>query len=292
MRSIELLVISDIHLGTYGCHAKELLKYLKSINPQRVVLNGDIIDIWQFKKRYWPPSHMQVIKHILGWITNGVKVDYVTGNHDELLRKFENFDLGNFRIKNKLLLDLHGEKTWIFHGDVFDVTMKYSKWLCRLGAVGYDTLILLNSLVNYCLKKLGRGRISLSKNIKNGVKKAIKFIDDFEQTAATLAMDNNYNTVVCGHIHQPKFKQITEAGKTVKYYNSGDWIENCTALEYNSGEWKLYEYFKDLHLHSIDYELIKASEMSTNELFDKMLNDFANTSNKAKYKEELEALLD
>ncbi|MBI1183953.1 UDP-2,3-diacylglucosamine diphosphatase [bacterium] len=292
MRDIDLLVISDIHLGTYGCHAKELLKYLKSINPKRVVLNGDIIDIWQFKKRYWPQSHMQVIKHILNWITEGVKVDYVTGNHDELLRKFVGFSMGSFRIKNKVLLDLNGKKTWIFHGDVFDVTMKYSKWLCKLGAVGYDTLIAVNSFVNFILLKFGRNRISLSKKVKNGVKKAIKFIDDFEMTAAEIGIDNGYQNVVCGHIHQPKQKVVRKGGKQINYLNSGDWIENCTALEYTDGNWRLYEYFNDTQLHKVDYELIRLEDLSSDELFNQMLREFSNTDESEKIMEEIEALLD
>ena len=87
-REVELVIISDTHLGTYGCHAEELLRYLKSIKPKRLILNGDIIDIWQFSKSYWPKSHMQVVKHITGLIAKGTKVTYLTGNHDEMLRKF------------------------------------------------------------------------------------------------------------------------------------------------------------------------------------------------------------
>jgi len=77
-REVDLVVISDVHLGTYGCHAQELLKYLKSIKPKKVILNGDIIDIWQFNKRYWPKSHMQIIKHLAGLIGKGTKVYYIT----------------------------------------------------------------------------------------------------------------------------------------------------------------------------------------------------------------------
>jgi UDP-2,3-diacylglucosamine pyrophosphatase LpxH len=149
-RSIDILVISDIHLGTYGCHAKELLHYLKSIRPKQVVLNGDIIDIWQFSKSYWPKSHMKVIKHLIGWMGKGIKTYYVTGNHDEMLRKFEGLKMGALRIVNKVVLELpEGKRAWVFHGDVFDVTMQHSKWLAKLGAVGYDTLILINK---FCIK--------------------------------------------------------------------------------------------------------------------------------------------
>lgn len=241
-RKVDLLVLSDIHLGTYGCHAKELLNYLKSIEPKEVILNGDIIDIWQFSKSYWPSSHMKVISKIFKWIANGVKVTYITGNHDEMLRKFEGFKVGSFEIQNKMKLDLRGEKAWVFHGDVFDVTMQHSRWLAKLGAIGYDTLIVLNQIVNWVSEKFGKGRISLSKKVKNSVKTAVKFINKFEETAIDIASMNGYQYVICGHIHQPEIKYFETSNGMVTYLNSGDWIENLTALEYHKGKWKLFQY--------------------------------------------------
>jgi UDP-2,3-diacylglucosamine pyrophosphatase LpxH len=242
-RNVQVAVISDVHLGTYGCRAKELNAYLKSINPEILVLNGDIIDIWQFNKRYWPESHMKIVQRIFKLLANGTKVYYLTGNHDELLRKFTDFKMGELEILDKLVLNLDGKKAWIFHGDVFDVTMKSAKWLAKLGAIGYDTLILINGMVNWFSEKiLRKGKVSLSKKVKNSVKSAIKFIDDFEQTAIDIAIENGYDYVLCGHIHQPAFREVqTEQGNTV-YLNSGDWIENLTALEYHEGRWVLYQH--------------------------------------------------
>lgn len=159
-REVDIVVLSDIHLGMYGCHAKELLQYLKSIKPKMVVLNGDIIDIWQFKKRYWPANHMMVVKHIIGLIAKEVPIYYITGNHDEMLRKFNGFRLGSLKIANKLSLKIGDSNVWIFHGDVFDVVMQHSKWLAKLGAIGYDTLILINRFVNFISLKMGRGKLS------------------------------------------------------------------------------------------------------------------------------------
>jgi len=154
-RKVDIVVISDVHLGTYGCHAKELLRYLKSIKPKTVILNGDIIDIWQFSKSYFPKSHMKVIKVLMNWFSKGIRTYYVTGNHDEMLRKFAGFKMGSLQIVNKVVLELQdNKKAWIFHGDVFDVTMQHSKWLAKLGAVGYDTLILINSFANLISEKI------------------------------------------------------------------------------------------------------------------------------------------
>src|SRR5688572_261103 len=244
-RDVELVILSDIHLGTYGCHADALLRYLKTIKPKRIILNGDIIDMWQFSKRYWPKSHMQVVKHITGLLTKNTKIVYLTGNHDEMLRKFAGFRLGSFMIDNKLVLKLNGKRAWFFHGDVFDVTMQHSKWLAKLGAIGYDTLILINTVANWLLTKMGREKISLSKRVKDSVKSAVKFINKFEDTAADIAIGNKYDYVVCGHIHQPEMRKILTDKGEVLYLNSGDWVENLTCLEFNNNEWRIYRYSED-----------------------------------------------
>ncbi|RWU06230.1 UDP-2,3-diacylglucosamine diphosphatase [Pedobacter chitinilyticus] len=241
-RNVEIVVISDVHLGTYGCHAKELLKYLKSIRPKTLILNGDIIDIWQFSKRYWPETHMKILRKLMKFVVEGVDVYYLTGNHDELLRKFADMSLGSFYLQNKLILEIDGKKAWFFHGDIFDVTMQHSKWLAKLGAIGYDSLILLNSMVNWGLNLLGREKMSFSKKIKAKFKDAVKFINSFEDTAAELAIENGYHYVVCGHIHQPEKRNILAEGGEVMYLNSGDWVENLTALEYNHGQWEVFKY--------------------------------------------------
>jgi UDP-2,3-diacylglucosamine pyrophosphatase LpxH len=269
---VDIVVISDLHLGTYGCHAKELLAYLRSIKPKTLILNGDIIDIWQFSKRYWPNSHMNVVKELTGIISKGGRVYYVTGNHDEMLRRFVGFRLGSFRIVNKVLLDTgDGKLAWVFHGDVFDVTMQHSRWLAKLGAKGYDTLILINRLANFISEKIfRRGKLSLSKRIKDGVKSAVKFINSFEQTAADIGIANGYDYVVCGHIHQPVIKTLSNDEGSIVYLNSGDWVENLTALEYHEGRWELYKFSES----EMPDEATSDEDPDTASLFDEMLEEF------------------
>lgn len=239
-----------MHLGTYGCHAKELLAYLTSIKPKTLILNGDIIDIWQFRKSYFPPSHLNIIKKIISLSSKGTKVYYLTGNHDEFLRKFTDLHLGNISLMDKLVLELDEKKAWIFHGDVFDASITHAKWLAKLGGWGYDTLILINRFLNWVLAKLNREPYSLSKKIKNNVKTAVKFISNFEAVCTELAIENKFDYVICGHIHEPKMEKIKTAKGTTLYLNSGDWIENLTALEYTNKKWKIYKH----EINHFDYE--------------------------------------
>jgi len=244
-RTVELVVISDVHLGTYGCHAKELLNYLNTIKPKTLILNGDIIDIWQFRKRYFPKSHLKILKKIISFASKGTEVIYITGNHDEMLRKFSDTEMGNFKLVDKIVLELDHKKAWFFHGDIFDASIQNAKWLAKLGGWGYDMLILVNQIINWGLHRLGKEKFSLSKKIKNSVKKAVKYISDFEEVASELAIENKYDYVICGHIHQPQMRKITTKNGSCTYLNSGDWIENLTALEYHDKEWKLIHYEKE-----------------------------------------------
>jgi UDP-2,3-diacylglucosamine pyrophosphatase LpxH len=242
-RSVDVVVISDVHLGTYGCRAKELVNYLKSITPNILILNGDIIDGWQFTKRYFPVAHMMVIKEIIQLITNGTRVFYITGNHDEMMRRYTDIQMGNFALTDKLVLEIDNKMTWIFHGDVFDHTTKGgAKFLAKLGSSGYNLLIRFNRFINFILNALGRERVSISKRVMAGVNKAVSKINDFELIAAELAIEKKYDYVICGHIHQPQKKIVETKDGKVTYLNSGDWIEHCTALEYHQSEWTIFEY--------------------------------------------------
>ena len=244
-RDIDVLVLSDLHLGTFGCHAQEIVTYLKSVHPKVLVLNGDIIDIWQFKKHYFPAAHMQVIKQIFSLLSKGTKVYYITGNHDEALRKYSDTNLGNIELVDKLILELDEKKIWIFHGDVFDSSTRgYAKIIAKLGGKGYDLLILINCFVNWLLVLTGKEKRSFSKTIKDSVKKAVAFISNFETTAAEIAIEKKFDYVICGHIHKPQMKEVSNENGKVMYLNSGDWVENLTALEYNKKKWRLYYYQK------------------------------------------------
>jgi UDP-2,3-diacylglucosamine pyrophosphatase LpxH len=241
-RSVDIVVISDVHLGTFDCHAKELFEYLDSIQPKILILNGDIIDFWAGKKWTWRQTHTLVIKKILEMATSGAIVYYVIGNHDEGLRKLPSIGLGNLKLCNELTLELAEHKVWFIHGDLFDLVVLHAKWLSKLGSFWYNLLILCNGLVNSLLVSMGKERISLAHRVKSSVKLAVKYISDFEHAAAEMAVSKGYSHIVCGHIHQPEIKRLTLRATEVVYLNSGDWVENLSALEYHNSKWSIFRY--------------------------------------------------
>ncbi|MEM0996632.1 MAG: UDP-2,3-diacylglucosamine diphosphatase [Bacteroidota bacterium] len=280
-RKVDLVIISDAHLGLFGAQATELLHYLKSIEPGRLVINGDLVDMWQFNKLLWPKSHMKVIKYIISMIERGVRVHFLPGNHDEMLRNFVGFRMGTLSIENQLVLELEGgEKAWIFHGDVFDVTMKGSKVMARVGAFCYDMMTGFDLMFNYMLRRKGRRQIFLSKKLKDWVKKMVNSASKFEETAARRAQEHGYDYVVVGHIHKPEMREIALESGSVHYLNSGDWIVNLTALEYHAGAWSLFRYFEDMPERQIPAEVEEMGEivMSGSRLFEMMTREFEEES--------------
>jgi UDP-2,3-diacylglucosamine pyrophosphatase LpxH len=240
VRELEVAVISDLHLATYASKPKKVLKYLKSILPNILVLNGDIIDSWRFSRNYFPKNQLKVVRQIIKMMEKGVQVYYVTGNHDEFLRKFAPITIGNLTIVNQLVLDLDGLKTWIFHGDIFDSTIHGKKWLAKFGAALKGFLSMLNRLVNQVLLFFGKNEVILYKNIKYRLIRDRLNLSATESKILNAALAQGYQTVVCGHTHVPKEKEVTVSEKTVRYLNCGDWVENFTAAEYNHGEWRLF----------------------------------------------------
>ena len=166
-----------------------------------------------FNKKYFPEAHLKVIREIIRLMTHGTKVYYILGNHDEALRRFSKFTMGNFVMDNKLVLNLPTGQAWFFHGDVFDYSVKHSKWIAKLGGKGYDLLILFNTFINRILTGLGRERVSISKKVKDKVKGVISYVNDFEQSVAAIAREKGYRYVVCGHIHQPALKLMQKDGR-------------------------------------------------------------------------------
>lgn len=267
-RRLEIVVISDIHLGTYACHAEELLTYLSSIDPKKLILNGDILDTQKMKNNYFPPSHLKIIKKIVSLATKGTEVYFITGNHDDSLRKFDPIRMGAIKLSNRLTLRLNGKNTLFFHGDIFDVSLRYSHWLLHLGRTGFEVLLLFSKMRSKLLAKFGKSSTPFIPSEQESNQRDPQQISRFEQNVVKMAIDQQYDHVVCGHSHAPK-KELFETTKgSCLYLNSGDWVEHMTALEYSFKRWKLYRYENDkLASFYMDEEL---KSMDMNELIAKI----------------------
>jgi UDP-2,3-diacylglucosamine pyrophosphatase LpxH len=222
------IFISDVHLGTRGCKAEFLLDFLRHNESEHLYLVGDIIDCWRLKRSwYWRQSHNDVVQKLLRKARKGTRVVYVPGNHDEPLRDYTDLQFGGVTVLAEALHETaDGRTLLVLHGDDFDGIVKYAKWLALLGDWAYNWMLRANHWFNIARRSLGYPYWSLSAYLKQRVKDAVKYIDDYERAVAEEARRRGVDGVVCGHIHKAEIRTIDG----VLYCNDGDWVESCTAL--------------------------------------------------------------
>lgn len=237
------IFISDVHLGTRDSQARGLLKLIRENEADNLFLVGDIIDGWALKRKWiWPQSHSDVIQKILRLARKGTQIHYILGNHDEFIQGFLPITMGdNIHISSEhRYIDLQGRELWVVHGDLFDSITMNQKWLALLGDRAYLFLLKLNHPITAIRRMIGyRQHWSLSKYMKESVKKSVSFVTNYEEILSAQARQEGYDGVICGHIHKAEIRDING----IRYLNCGDWVESCTALvETTGGEWHLLEY--------------------------------------------------
>jgi UDP-2,3-diacylglucosamine pyrophosphatase LpxH len=235
------IIISDVHLGTKGSKARELVRFLKTNSCDKLILNGDIVDGWQLKRSgKWKKKHTSFFRVVIKMIEKTkTEVIYIRGNHDDFLDNIMPLSIGSLSITKEYELMSGGKKFWVIHGDIFDTITTNLGWLARLGDIGYTLLLWLNKVYNNYRAKKGLPFYSLSKKIKQKVKTAVSFISDFENELVRLAQSRGYDGIICGHIHHPAITRHQD----IIYMNSGDWVESLTALtEDYLGNWNIVYY--------------------------------------------------
>lgn len=229
-KKLRSLWISDVHLGTTGCKAAALADFLKQHECERLYLVGDIVDGWALKSEfYWPQEHSNVVRRVLTKAKRGTKVVYVTGNHDEFLRRFVDVELalGNIEIVNEAVHHTaDGRRLLVVHGDAFDVITRYHRWLALAGDAVYRGTMQASHWISQARRHAGLGHWSLAAYAKQRVKTAVNIISDFEDSLARECRRRRFDGVVCGHIHHAEIRRI----QGIAYHNCGDWVDSCTAL--------------------------------------------------------------
>jgi len=231
---VRTLFLSDIHLGTRGSQAEMLLDFMRVYDCETIYLVGDIVDGWRLKRSwYWPQAHNDVVQKLLRKARKGAHIYYVPGNHDEFLRDFLGTHLGGIEVMDRILhTTADGKRMLVIHGDQFDVVVRHAKWLAFLGDWAYNFALALNTVVSRVRRRLGFEYWSLSAWAKLKVKNAVNFIGAFEQALATEAKRVGADGVICGHIHHAAMHDMLG----IRYVNTGDWVESCTALvEHHDG---------------------------------------------------------
>ena len=241
---LKTLILSDIHLGTKYCKAKEILDFLKRCSFKKLILNGDIIDGWCLKRQGgWSESHSQVINLIIQYIEDPViEVVFLKGNHDEMLDEVLDFPIDKLSmIHEHIHENIHGNYL-VTHGDIFDTVAQKHKWLAILGDIAYQFMMGLNVVYNRYRTWRGKPYFSISKVAKAKVKSIVGSSDNLKLKLMNAAIKADCIGIICGHIHTAIDQKIGN----IHYLNSGDWVESLTAIgEYQDGHFEII-YYKDV----------------------------------------------
>jgi UDP-2,3-diacylglucosamine pyrophosphatase LpxH len=235
------LLLSDVHLGTKDSKAKEVIELLDSTKFERLILVGDIVDGWAISRgSKLTKQHTKLIRKLLKLGEKGVEIIWIRGNHDDFLKDIIPYTLGNIEIREDYTIEVNNKSYYIMHGDAYDVFITEWKWVAKIGSIGYELALWLNRWYNKYRNWRGKPYFSLSKKIKNSVKKATNFINDFENVISDMVKQKGHDGVICGHIHQPEDRMMENG---IHYLNCGDWVENLTYItECYEGKFKV-QYF-------------------------------------------------
>lgn len=227
MKKLDALFISDLHIGSRACNIDRVLELLKMYEYDNLFLVGDIIDGWVLGSTwYWCNSYTKFFKKIFKLANSGTKVWYITGNHDDFIRKFVPIDFyNNIHIVDDTVFD----SCYVIHGDIWDASIKY-RWLVKLGSYGLELAILLD----YIIKRVFP-RWSLANYLRNNINKKSIQIDTFKTAATMTANDLGYTKVLCGHTHIPEIDTVNG----ITYINTGDWVQSNSYVTYTNGEFQL-----------------------------------------------------
>jgi UDP-2,3-diacylglucosamine pyrophosphatase LpxH len=230
------VILSDLHLGSKSARRDDIISFLDELKTNTLILNGDIIDGWALNRgSKWTKKDTKIIRKLLKMSETGTEIIWIRGNHDDFIKEFIPMMVGDIVMVEDYIIQSNDIRYYIFHGDVLDIFITKIKWLAYIGSIGYDIALWINRWYNKWREWRNLPYYSISKDIKNGIKKATNFINDFEINAIRLAKQKECQVAICGHIHHPSL--------TSDYMNSGDWCENCTALvETKHGTWEILYY--------------------------------------------------
>jgi UDP-2,3-diacylglucosamine pyrophosphatase LpxH len=220
--------ISDVHLGTRHSQVGKLLDFLRETECEQLYIVGDFIDGWQLRRKwFWTEEYNLLVQKLLRKNRKQTRVTFIIGNHDEFLEQFLGLNFGAVHLAERTVhIAADGKRYVVLHGHQFDGLAHFNRLLDRVGSALYERILDMNVWVNRGRRLLGFGYWSFASYIKLKAKRAMKYVNDYEEALIQFARKSQACGIICGHIHRPEIRQVGD----VVYMNCGDWIENCTAL--------------------------------------------------------------
>ena len=130
--------ISDLHLGAKYMsdnleRERRVCRFLDSIKDDaaQLFLLGDILDYWYEYKYVVPRGHIRFLGKLAELADAGVKITWVTGNHDVWLFDYLRDQIGMTVLYGHTVVEAAGKRILIAHGDdvgVQPAMYRFTRW--------------------------------------------------------------------------------------------------------------------------------------------------------------------
>jgi len=236
MQGPPIYLASDVHLGAAPPETERAflawLEYCGS-EASRVIINGDLFDFRFEYRSVIPRGHTRVLGALSSLVDSGVPVLFMGGNHDWWGGDFLTNEIGVEFLQKPTVLDLHGRKTLLAHGDgLGSGDLGYR--LLRLVLRGTLTRFLFRWLHPDVGARVAR-KVSITGAHSGGPSEIQKARSEFLELWAVdqLRASPELDLVVLGHTHVPILKEVFPGRH---YLNAGDWLANKSYAVLAAGE--------------------------------------------------------
>ena len=205
----DTIIISDLHLGSATCEAKQLLTFLKSIHFGRLILLGDIfadLNFSRLKKDHWAVlSYFRKLSNS----KRNIEIVWILGNHDIDLSLVMSHLVG-IEVLDKYEWMADNKRCIAMHGHQFDLAILNWPWIADLLGWWYLQL----QKVPGFKRGFPRWLDVITSHFQNLSTKV-------EKRAITYARAHGYDVICCGHTHDAY--SVVRDG--IEYHNSGCWVK-------------------------------------------------------------------
>jgi len=220
----DIIIISDLHLGSHICQSEKLLKFLQCIEfrTEHLIINGDLFDNWNFTRLI--DTHWQILKTIRK-ASEKIKVTWISGNHDgpaDIVSHLLNVDFIEEYIFTK-----YGKTFIVLHGDIFD------EYIAK-----YPNLAKLADFFYRLIQKLDKS-LYWARKLKRVSKTFLRAIETVKQRSIDYCIKKKGDIICLGHTHYPESCVVDG----IHYYNSGSWTDPvCTYISIVNNNIKINTY--------------------------------------------------
>jgi UDP-2,3-diacylglucosamine pyrophosphatase LpxH len=204
----DMIVISDIHLGSETSRTGELNSFLDQISCKTLILNGDIFDDLRFNRL--KSGHWKVLTR-LRKLSSKMKVVWIRGNHDTLSAETLSHLLG-LEIRGHYDASYGTRRFYAVHGDRWDIFIYKHPRLAHL----------FTRFHQFLQKHFPKTSEKMARNLKKNNRYLSRNSGAVEYSAFRYAKQMKYDLVFCGHTHMALIKKMDG----IVYANSGSWQDD------------------------------------------------------------------